>query len=260
MAAQLKKEYYDAEQTQLKSETDYYKGMPHGPYYEYYKNGKVSRKGFYDYGKEDSTWLFYYDDGSLKALERFVKGKKWGTNAYRYKNGQIAQITKFTNNLPDSTWVSFYENGKTKSEESFVNGKKEGEWKYYYDNGQLESSGQFEKDKKEGRVFLYYRDGKIKGTQNYCLNKPCGTWTEVYENNKPKFDKIYKDSVLYLLNLWDPAGKQLVSNGNGSITATYDNGLIKAMGQYKDGLQHGTWRFFHPNGKLDYEAIYSSGS
>jgi len=32
VSAQLKKEYYDNEQTQLKSETDYYRGMPHGPF------------------------------------------------------------------------------------------------------------------------------------------------------------------------------------------------------------------------------------
>lgn len=95
--SQLKKEYYDAEQTQLKSETDFYKGMPHGPYFEYYKNGKFLRKGFYHYGKEDSVWTFYFDDGNLKAVERFFRGKKYGTNRYYFKSGKIAQINKFTN-------------------------------------------------------------------------------------------------------------------------------------------------------------------
>jgi len=33
--AQPKKEFYDAQQTQLKSETDYHKGMPHGSHTEY---------------------------------------------------------------------------------------------------------------------------------------------------------------------------------------------------------------------------------
>ena len=41
--AQPKKEYYDNEQTKLKSETNIVKGMPHGRYIEYYKNGNVSR-------------------------------------------------------------------------------------------------------------------------------------------------------------------------------------------------------------------------
>src|SRR5688572_6050503 len=111
-SAQLKKEYYDNEQTQLKSETDYYKGMPNGAYYEYYKNGKVMRKGFYVFGKEDSTWTVYYEDGSVKARENYLNGKKLGTNNYFYKNGQLAQVTKFSANtmrggepLPDSVWT-----------------------------------------------------------------------------------------------------------------------------------------------------------
>src|ERR1044071_913249 len=137
-SAQLKKEYYDNEQTQLKSETDYYRGMPHGPFYEYYKNGKVSRKGYYYRGKEDSVWTFYFDDGNTKAIERFSRGKKNGTNVYYFRSGKIAQITKFTLaakknvyfDLADSVWTAFHENGKVKSRETFVNGKKQGEWVY----------------------------------------------------------------------------------------------------------------------------------
>lgn len=69
LTGQPKKEFYDAQQTQLKSETDYLKGMPHGTHIEYYKTGKLSRKGFYNYGKEDSIWTFYYENGTKKAVE-----------------------------------------------------------------------------------------------------------------------------------------------------------------------------------------------
>ena len=51
VSSQLKKEYYDAKETQLKSETDYYKGMPHGVYTEYYQSGNVLSKGYYYSGK-----------------------------------------------------------------------------------------------------------------------------------------------------------------------------------------------------------------
>ena len=134
--SQPKKEYHDAAQTQLKSETDYLKGMPHGTHLEYYKNGRVSRKGFFNYGKEDSVWTFYYEDGKKKAIENFMKGKKWGTNKYYFKSGKIAQVTKYENDLSDSVWTAYYENGNVKSKETFELGKKEGEWIYYYENGQ----------------------------------------------------------------------------------------------------------------------------
>src|SRR5688572_29517429 len=82
---QPKKEYYDANQSQLKSETEYYKGMPHGPFTEFYQSGKVSRRGFYKFGKEDSVWTYLYPNGKKKAIENFVSGKKWGTNHYFFK-------------------------------------------------------------------------------------------------------------------------------------------------------------------------------
>src|SRR5947207_1123072 len=119
---QTKKEYHDAKQTQLKSETEFYKGMPHGLHIEYYPSGKMSRRGFYDYGKEDSVWTFYYEDGARKAIENYLKGKKWGTNTYFFKNGKVAQITKYENDLADSVWTSYHENGKIKSRETFERG------------------------------------------------------------------------------------------------------------------------------------------
>jgi uncharacterized protein len=122
--AQPKKDYFDAQQLQLKTETDYLKGMPHGTHLEYYKSGKLSRRGYYDYGKEDSIWTIYYETGSIKAIEHYLKGKKWGTNTYYYKNAKPAQITHYENDKADSVWTSYHENGNVKSRESFEKGKR----------------------------------------------------------------------------------------------------------------------------------------
>src|SRR5687767_7146482 len=93
--AQARKEYHDAKQTQLKSETNYFKGFPYGEHKEYYKNGKLSCVGFYYagkqshfLGKEDSVWTYYYEDGTKKAVEHYDKGLKNGTNLYYYKSGK----------------------------------------------------------------------------------------------------------------------------------------------------------------------------
>ena len=67
--AQPKKEYYDSEQTKLKSETNIVKGMPHGRHIEYFKNGNISRKGSFYNGKEDSTCYFFYENKTLKETK-----------------------------------------------------------------------------------------------------------------------------------------------------------------------------------------------
>ncbi len=197
--SQLKKEYYDIEQTKLKSETDYNKGVPYGAHFEYYKSGKLSCIGHYysgrlNYylGKEDSVWTYFFEDGAVKAREYFSKGKKEGTNVYYFKSGKRSQITKFTNDLADSIWTSYFENGKVKSIEGFENGKKQGDWKYYHDNGQIESKGRFEKDKKEGEVNTYYRSGKPASVEHYCGGKPCGEWLDYYENGTKNLIKNTK--------------------------------------------------------------------
>src|SRR6478672_8934039 len=89
--AQPKKEYYDNEQKIIKSETNIVKGMPHGRHIEYYKNGKVYRRGSFYNGKEDSTWFFYYEDSKLKATENYRRGRKNGHNKYYFKTGDLAQ-------------------------------------------------------------------------------------------------------------------------------------------------------------------------
>ena len=126
--AQPKKEFYDSEQTKLKSESNVVKGMPHGRYIEYYKNGNISRKGSFYNGKEDSTWYIYYENKVLKASEMYNRGKKNGHNHYYFKSGVLSQETVFNQNLADSIWTSYYENKIVRSRESFSKGKKQGEW------------------------------------------------------------------------------------------------------------------------------------
>ena len=156
-------------------------------------------------------------------------------------------------------FVSFCKKGKLKVIETFDLEKKEGEWTFYFKNGSIESQGNFEKDKRNGKAKTFFSSGKPAATQTYCSDIPCGVWEEYYENGQKKFVKEYKDTVLHLMELWDDKGRKLISGGNGSLTANYDNGIIRAMGSYKGGLQDGTWRFFHPNGELDYEATYEGG-
>ena len=122
--AQVKKEFYDTQQIKLKTETDYYKGMPNGLHKEYYQSGKLMRQGYYKFGKEDSVWTIYYENGLQKATENYVASKKWGTNKYYYKTGKLSQIIRYENDLADSTWTSYFENGTVKSRESFEKGKK----------------------------------------------------------------------------------------------------------------------------------------
>ena len=114
-----KSTYYDDAQKQKKSDEIWLDGKLHGKCIYYYQSGKIQRSGFYKLGKEDSLWLFYYDNGKLKAQENFYNGKKSGPAKYWYPGGEPFLICRYVENLPDSTWVSYYENGNVKSKEQY---------------------------------------------------------------------------------------------------------------------------------------------
>ena len=118
--AQPKYEYYDEDKKHIKSEEHFIKGISHGKITTYFKNGKVSKIGWNKYGKRDSVWKYFYEEGKLKAEESFTKGIKNGRNLYYYKSGKPAQLTLFDFDRPDSIWTSWHENGNVKGRESFL--------------------------------------------------------------------------------------------------------------------------------------------
>ena len=104
--AQPKYEYWDADKKQVKSEDNYKRGIAHGKTVSYFKDGKIARWGWYKYGKQDSIWKFYYENGNPKAIEHYNFGVKQGHNLYYYNNGKQAQETVFKKDRPDSIWTS----------------------------------------------------------------------------------------------------------------------------------------------------------
>jgi len=94
-----KKEYYDKEETMIKSEAfylngkmegeyklysryghlllicNYIHGKKNGTYKRYYKNGQISEICFYDDDKLKGECRTYLDDGSLLYTFNYVNGK-----------------------------------------------------------------------------------------------------------------------------------------------------------------------------------------
>jgi antitoxin component YwqK of YwqJK toxin-antitoxin module len=61
----------------LLAETTYRQGVRHGPYRDYWPNGRVSLEGQYVNGLQEGEWRFYDRDGSLREVLRFMGGREW---------------------------------------------------------------------------------------------------------------------------------------------------------------------------------------
>lgn len=90
------KNYYDEEKTKLKEVYSYKevnvlnprdpdgevkrKSVKHGPYFKYYKSGKLQIAGNYKDGKKNGEWKYYSENGKLEKIEHYQKGELKKTN------------------------------------------------------------------------------------------------------------------------------------------------------------------------------------
>jgi antitoxin component YwqK of YwqJK toxin-antitoxin module len=65
-------------------EASYVGGVLHGPYRDFWSNGRVSLEGQYQNGMKEGEWRFYdQDTGELREVLQFVAGRE-----VRRKNGR----------------------------------------------------------------------------------------------------------------------------------------------------------------------------
>ncbi len=80
-----------------------------------------------------------------------------------------------------------------------------------------------------------------------------------YSNGKIHFEGNYNGhlSNIEIANLWDTAGQQKISNGEGTYIDYYLNGNLKEKGQVHYGKRGDIWIAYYSNGKKNSEGSYS---
>ena len=86
-------------------------GKIHGPYVEFWYDGRLSDKGTYKNGKREGPWVGYYENGQVWSEGDFKNGKEEGP------------------------WVDYHENGQLWFKRDYKNGKEEGPWVWYNKDG-----------------------------------------------------------------------------------------------------------------------------
>ena len=119
--------------------------------------------------------------------------------------------------------------------------------------------------KANGDFISYHKNGN-KASEGTTVNgkKGSGIWTYYYENGKKKSEEKLSSGTYFsdktenlVLNFWDTKGEQTVTDGDGFVEFTNEEGLIE-KGSYKNGLKNGLWTAF--KGKVKkYEETYKKG-
>ena len=226
--------------------------------YEYYDSGPIKTKRSYRNNVEVGTWTVWFENGNTKEEGSWKDGEyslnnRWNSNGdFLVKNGK-------------GGWVSRNEDGTKKR-------------KQMYDDGQLILDLLFSQE--------YYDDGQIKSEKSHEDGNPNGDWITWHPNGQKQEEGVWKNDEYFIINRWSIKGKFLVKNGDGGWIAKtnkgrnewkkiykdgrlvgkwdykyseYENGKLKSIVSYKNGIRDGVWVVWHENGRKKEEGIIRDG-
>ena len=233
-----------------------------GYFIDYYKDGLVKSIKAFNNGRLNGDSYFYGSDGALSKLVTFKAGSKNGGETEYYKDGSPKSYKTYKNDVQDGIEYNYNENGLLTiiftykygikngeslkfsegiltEKEVYTNNRLEGNASAFYTNGKVKSAGKFKDDFRDGKWSWYYPDGELKLIETYVNGKVIGDIKGYFPDG----------SVERNLSL---------VNGNGDFVQYYDNGILKAKGQFSDYSAAGEWFFYDKNGNLTTTNYFSS--
>lgn len=233
-----------------------------GYFIDYYKDGTVKSIKNFKNGHLDGDAYFYGSNGSMTKLVTFKSGSKNGGETEYFADGTPKSYKLYKNDVQDGLEYNYDENGFVKSIFSYKYGIKNGE-SLKFSNGTLTEKETYTNDRLEGDASAFYANGKVKSSGKFRNDYRDGKWSWYYPDGELKLIETYVNGkVIGDIKGYFPDGSvernlSLV-NGNGDFVQYYDNGILKAKGQFSDYSAAGEWFFYDKNGNLTTTNYFSS--
>ena len=189
----------------------------------FYETGAKSSEGYLRDGKPDGYWKSFYRNGNLKAEGDRNNYELSGPWLFYNEDGVKTVEISYEGGLKNGLQKTFRE-GQVVKEEPFVNDKIQGFTRLFYLSGALKEEIPFVDGREKGEGYVYEEDGRIVTLHTY----KAGVLTR-------------RQSI----NRFDETGLQ-----QGVWMKFHKNRQISEEGPYVNGLKHGYWKFYQPNGNL----------
>jgi antitoxin component YwqK of YwqJK toxin-antitoxin module len=113
---------------------------------------------------------------------------------------------------------------------------------------------------KEGKYHGFFesfsrKDGRRISWGNFKNGQRDGEWTWTFEDGTPYIVQSFAYGKKKAF--WLPA--ESWGNEHGEYKRFFYNGKLEEKGNYDSGLKDGSWIKYHPNGKLEYRGQYLDG-
>ena len=184
---------------------------------------------------------------------------------FKYNLGMLLSKEKINrydlNNQKHGIWKTFHTNGKVKWEANYIHGKLSGKVKEYNRKGGIKSIQYFNNgllSEKKSPVFFSLnkqinQDGTIEKGM-VINNKKEGTFRTYNEKGELIVCNNYKNNIRLSKGLVDSLNFKI-----GEWIYYYENGSVRAKGNYKKDIQEGFWEYFFPDKTLQQQGKFKNG-
>jgi len=162
------------------------KGMRHGPYLMWYKNGQKATERYYKKNLKTAD-IGWHENGQKRSEGQYKKGMLHGTLLTWHRNGQKRSEGHYNNGKMHGLFLEWYDNGQKKSEANYIDGRRDGPKKEWHANGEVK----IEKKKTQVRP---YKEVKVEKEDEKDEPGQIFTIVEVM----PKFGRGESDLIKYL--------------------------------------------------------------
>lgn len=260
---------------------------PNGKNVFLYPSGKKASEGMFSNGLPVGLWKNYYESGQLKSEGYKQKGLSDSLWKFYSLEGVLTWTYSYENDLKNGCATRFDSTGVKSQESYYVDGVKQGEEIYFFPDGRIKRESFFVDGKESGIALEYGEDGIIVSEEEYLNGylrsiekfnqfdeegNKTGKWRSYHDNG------VLKSEISYKAGLMDGTAKQFDEDGkltdinqmdNGNVASDpggvvmidlykeyHDNGKVKLVGGFKNGLKSGIFREYDRDGELVNGFVY----
>jgi antitoxin component YwqK of YwqJK toxin-antitoxin module len=231
--------------------------LNHGIWKLFSRRGEVMAEGEFNEGLMDGTWQRWHAVGS---------GGLFQEAPFNQFQGPWLSMATFRNGKLDGSWTIFDRSRRKILEMPYARGKRHGRATWYYPNGLPMREVDFSEGQLHGQLVEYNQQNRRTREAVYDEGQEIITRTEWYYRDQKRSESSYlgpKAEFLADDDWWNAQPAAYETTGDevqhGPTREWYPNGQLRLAGQYRQGLQTGSFMWWHANGQKQIEGQFVNG-
>ncbi|MDP3119649.1 MAG: hypothetical protein Q8N01_04470 [Sulfuricurvum sp.] len=214
--------------------------------------------------KNGAQKQYFWNTNKIKTIVYYKNNKKYGKEIEYYIDSKVKRISIYKENKLDGKQIEYDKDSKVESISTYKDNKLDGEWIYHTSYGTMTRG--YKSGKRHGATVGIRENGNIYHISNYENARQISPTKNFYENGNlqdictPKdniltCESFYKNGNLHCLH----QEKLILVEGyseidkytpHGEYKCYHENGQLRRILNYSDGIEKGEDRLYDANGLL----------